>query len=147
MKTTKLTDEQKEQLSIADVAHIVLTENGKKMTIQDLFKKVIKLMELPDSYFESKIADFFSLLSTDKRFIMLEKGYWDLRINHSSKISLDDEEEEEILPVDEEEEIDDEEEETIDEINYDDDSVDDDDDEDDLKDLVILDDNDDSEMM
>ena len=59
MKTTKLTSEQLEQMSYADVANLVLEENGKKMKIQDLFSKVIKLMQLPESYFESKIADFF----------------------------------------------------------------------------------------
>lgn len=147
MKTTKLTSEQLEQMSYADVANLVLTENGKKMTIQDLFKKVIKLMELPESYFENKIADFFGLLSTDKRFIMLEKGFWDLRINHSSKISIEaeEEDEEELLNVEEEnEEI---EEENEDEINYDDDTVDDDDDDDDLKDLVIMDESEESDMM
>ena len=54
-------------MSYTDVANLVLTEYGKKMKIQDLFQKVITAMELPESYFESKIADFFQLLSTDKR--------------------------------------------------------------------------------
>ena len=39
MKTIKLTIEEKEQMSYADVANLILKENGKKMTIQDLFKK------------------------------------------------------------------------------------------------------------
>lgn len=148
MKTKKLSSEQLETMSYADVANLVLTENGKMMNIQDLFKNVISLMELPESYFESKIADFFGLLSTDKRFVMLEKGNWDLRDNHSSKIVIDeDEEDEEEIILDEEDEIMDEE---IDdeEINYDDEStVDDDDEEDDLKDLVIMDEGEESDMM
>lgn len=148
MKTTKLTSEELELMSHTDVANLVLTENGKKMKIQDLFAKVIKLMKLPESYFESKIGDFFALLSTDKRFIMLEKGYWDLRINHSHKIVIDSDEEddEEIINV-EEDDMDSEDSIDEDEINYDDDTVDDDDEEDDLKDLVILDDGDEQEMM
>lgn len=137
MKTVKLTSEQLEIMSYTDVANLVLTEYGKKMKIQDLFQKVIKLMQLPEEYFESKIGDFFGLLSTDKRFIMVEKGYWDLRDNHSSKISLDaldDEDEEEIINIDsEDEEIEDEE-----EVIYDEETVDDDED-DSLKDLVIMD--------
>ena len=95
MKTTKLTSEQLETMSYADVANLILTEAGHMMNIQDLFMKVIRLMELPESYFESKIADFFGLLSTDKRFIMLEKGNWDLRVNHSNKIVIEDDEEDE----------------------------------------------------
>lgn len=131
-------------MSHADVANIVLKENGKKMTIQDLFKEVIRIMSLPESYFESKIGDFFGLLSTDKRFIMLEKGFWDLKDNHSTKVIIEDEEEDDIV-VDEDEEVTDEI--VEEEINYDDDTVDDDDDEDDLKDLVIMDDGESEDMM
>lgn len=145
MKAIKLTDEQIEQYSYADVAFLVLETNGKKMKIQDLFTEVIKLMKLPESYFENKIGDFFALLSTDKRFLMLEKGFWDLRDNHAKKIIIDDDDEEEDL-TDVEEELE-EEDLNEDEINYDNDQVDDDDDEDDLKDLVILDDSEEQDMM
>lgn len=148
MKSTNLSSEELELMSYTDVANLILTENGKKMKIQDLFAKVIKVMKLPDSYFESKIGDFFGLLSTDKRFIMLEKGYWDLRINHSNKIVIDDDEEdeEELLPA-EESSIDELEENLDDSINYDDDTVDDDEEDDDLKDLVIMDEPEDQEAL
>lgn len=147
MKTIKLTSEEIEQMSYTDVAHLVLKENGKKMKIQDLFAKVIKLMKLPDAYFESKIGDFFGLLSTDQRFTMLEKGFWDLSDNHSKKVIIEDEEEDEEIEetIEDDVEID-----TIDEdseVNYDDDTVDDDEEEDDLKDLVIMDDSESEETM
>jgi DNA-directed RNA polymerase subunit delta len=147
MKTLKLTSEEIEQMSYTDVANLVLKENGKKMKIQDLFSSVIKLMELPESYFENKIGDFFGLLSTDKRFTMLESGFWDLSENHSKKVIIQDDDDEEDLDSivdDADEEV---EEENEDEVNYDDDSVDDDDDDDDLKDLVIMDDGESEEMM
>ena len=137
MKKVNLSPEELEQMSHADVANIVLKENGKKMTIQDLFKEVIRIMSLPESYFESKIGDFFGLLSTDKRFIMLEKGFWDLKDNHSTKVIIEDEEEDDIV-VDEDEEVTDEI--VEEEINYDDDTVDDDD-------LVIMDDGESEDMM
>ena len=147
MKAIKLTDEQIEQYSYADVAFLVLETNGKKMKIQDLFKEVIKAMKLPESYFESKIGDFFGLISTDKRFLMLEKGFWDLRDNHAKKIIIDDEEEEEEDLGESLDESLDEEEMNDEEINYDNDQVDDDDEEDDLKDLVIMDDAEEQDMM
>ena len=101
-------------------------------------------MNLGESAFEEHLADFFELLSTDKRFIMVEKGYWDLKINHSTKLIIDDEDDdEEILDEVEETNEDEEEEETI---NYDEELVDDDDAEDDLKDLVILDENEENEI-
>lgn len=144
VKTIKINDEELATMSYTDVAYVVLKENGKKMPIQDIFKYVIELMKLPENYFESKIADFFHLLATDKRFVMLEKGYWDLSDNHSKKIIIDaDEEEEEVITEDYEDEYNEEDE----EVNYDDDVVDDDDDEDDLKDLVIIDESEDPDAM
>lgn len=142
MKKINLTEEELMKLSYDDVAYLILENNQKKMKIQDLFKEVIKVMNLEESAFEEHLADFFELLSTDKRFIMLEKGYWDLKINHSTKLIIDDEDEEEILD-EVEESTDEEKEETI---NYDEEIIDDDETEDDLKDLVILDENDENEI-
>ena len=144
MKKINLTEEELATMSYDDVAYIILENNQKKMKIQDLFKEVIKVMNLGESAFEEHLADFFELLSTDKRFIMIEKGYWDLKINHSTKLIIDDEDdEEEILDEVEENNDEEEEEETI---NYDEELVDDDDAEDDLKDLVILDENEENDI-
>ena len=144
MKKINLTEEELATMSYDDVAYLILENNQKKMKIQDLFKEVIKVMNLGDSAFEEHLADFFELLSTDKRFIMVEKGYWDLKINHSTKLIIDDEyDDEEILDEVEETNEDEEEEETI---NYAEELVDDDDAEDDLKDLVILDENEENEI-
>lgn len=144
MKKINLTEEELATMSYDDVAYLILENNQKKMKIQDLFKEVIKVMNLGDSAFEEHLADFFELLSTDKRFIMVEKGYWDLKINHSTKLIIDDDDEdEEILDEVEESNDDEEEEETI---NYDEEIIDDDDTEDDLKDLVILDENEENEI-
>ena len=143
MKTIKISDEELETMSHTDVAYVILKGNGSKMTIQELFKTVIDVMHLPESYFESKIADFFQLLATDKRFIMLEKGFWDLSDNHTKKVVIDSDDDEEIV-VDEEV-LD--EEESEDGVNYDETVVDDDDEEDDLKDLVIIDDAEETDSM
>lgn len=138
MAKLKLTPEELETMSYGDVASYILEQKGKKMNIADLFKEVIRLMGNPESDFDAHIGDFFGLLSTDKRFIMLDKGYWDLRVNHASQIRIEEDEEEEDIEVEETEEeiIDEEEDDTL----YDEDSLDDDPEEDDLKDLVIIDD-------
>lgn len=141
----KLTEEEKENLSYSDVAYLILKETNKKHKIQDLFKEVIKLLDLGDEEFEANIGNFFEQIITDKRFIMLDGGYCDLKINHSAKVIVEDEEDDyEILPEDED--FDDESEED----NYNEDANADDDTEDDLQDLVILDDSeelDDSDIM
>ncbi len=130
----KLTDEEKETLSYSDVAYLILKETDKKQKIKDLFKKVIKLLDLDEEEFENGIGDFFEQIITDKRFIMLDDGYCDLKINHSTKVILEDDDEDyEIIPEDEDFE------EETDEDNYEEDANADDDAEDDLQDLVILD--------
>lgn len=143
MKKINLTDEELVTMSYDDVAYIVLEAVGKKMKTPDLFKEVIRVMKLDDNAFENHLADFFELLSTDKRFTMVEKGYWDLKINQKTKLIIDDEEDEEIIETVEETEETEEDE----EINYDEEIIDDDDAEDDLKDLVIMDDPEENEMM
>ena len=144
MKTITLTDEELVSMSYDDVAYLILENNQKKMKIQELFLEVIKVMKLNENEFEEHLADFFELLSTDKRFIMVDKGFWDLKINHSTKIVIEDDEDEEI--VEEEviiEDIENEEE----EINYDEEILDDDETEDELKDLVIMDESDENDIM
>ena len=134
MKLKDYKKEDLENMGYDDLAVIVLEDAGKKLKINDIFMKINKVLELSPSEYEDKIGDFFELLSTDKKFIMLDKGYWDLRSKHAPKIVVDDDEEtnEEVV----EEEIEDEEEET--DIFYDADT-DDDEDEDELQDLVVVD--------
>ena len=139
MKKLTLTAEQLESMSYADVAKFVLENSSKPVSLQDLFKEVIRLMGLPESDFDAHIFDFFTLLSNDKNFIMLEKGMWDLTVRHQNKISISKDTE-----SDDEEEVDDTDTEEIEEddseVNYDDSSLDDDQVEDEFKDLVIIND-------
>ena len=107
----KYKKEELELLSNKDITNLLLEEKGKQKTA-DLFKKIIILLELPESTFDQKIGDYYTSLTTDKRFILLEDGKWDLRSRHTSDkiikvMDEDDEEEEET----EEEEL---EEETVD---------------------------------
>ena len=144
MAIAKLTNEQLDSMSYTDIAEYVLEQKGKKMKIADLFTEVIKLRgDDPKAIFEDKIGDFFGLVSSDNRFVMLDKGLFDLSKKHKNSINmnLDEEEDEEII-LDEDEEQEDE-----DIIDYDEAiDVDDDQEEDDYKDLVIIDSDDESGM-
>lgn len=137
MKLKDISKEELESMNYDDIAFIILSEEKKEMKINDLFKRICDILELDDSVFESQIADFFEIMSTDKRFTMLEDGSWDLRINHSQKLVMDEDEEDDEEVIDEE---DDEEEENEEEDIFYDGNPDDDDAEDDLKDLVVIDD-------
>ena len=138
MSIKKMSKEELELLSNKDITNLLLEEKGKQTT-PDLFKKIIKLLDLPESTFDNKIGDYYTSLTTDKRFILLEDGKWDLRSRYTSDkiIKIDDEEDDEELE-EEEEEITDESEPDFDSIASDENS-DLDDDDDDLKDLVVLD--------
>lgn len=138
MSLKELNKDEIETISYDDLAYIILKDKKKKQTTLELFKKVCEIKNFDERVIEEKIADFFSLLLTDQRFIQLEKGYWDLKENHKIKINMeeldnDSEDEEEILDIQDEIEEDTDE-------DYLDDTKDADDDteEDDLKDLVIV---------
>lgn len=140
LKTMK--KDELELMSNKDIAYLILEESKRKLNTADIFKKIIKLLELPESTFEKKIADFYTALSTDKRFILLDNGKWDLRSNHTSdkviKVSDEDDEENEDEESEENEEL---EEDELEEDSYDDtDDTDyDDDTNEELKDLVVID--------
>ncbi|MBR1937226.1 MAG: DNA-directed RNA polymerase subunit delta [Bacilli bacterium] len=136
LKTMK--KEELELLSNKDIAFMILEESKRKLNTADLFKKIIKLLDLPESVFEKKIADFYTALSTDKRFILLDNGKWDLRTNHTSdkviRISDDEEDEEEDEDLEQQEKEDE-----IEEDSFDDTDEEYDDTNEDLKDLVVID--------
>lgn len=139
MKFKTINKEDLETMPFDDIAYIILKEKGKKMKINDIFKIICDELNLGENAYENQIADFFALLATEKRFIQLEKGYWDLRENHTAEINIK-ELEEELEDDDVNEEKEDEDAEEHESDFYDDiDETDDDDTDDDLRDLVIVD--------
>ena len=138
MSIENLKKEDLELLSYKDMTNMLLEEKG-AMNTKDLFEKITSLLGLPKSAFEKQIGDYYTTLTTDKRFLLLEDGKWDLRKRHTSDKVItaseeqEDEDEEEEIEAKEEEE----EESDYDSTAKDDDDFDDGDD--DLKDLVVLD--------
>ncbi len=141
MKFKTINKEDLETMSFDDIAYVILKEKGKKMKVSEIFKIICNVLNLGDAAFEAQIGDFFSLISTEKRFIQLEKGYIDLRENHTSEININEIENEleDDMPTEEVQEDDDEDDDK-DNNYYDDiDDMDDDTPDDDYKDLVIVD--------
>ena len=138
MKSIKKEDVK--DLSYKDITNIILENNKGGMNTLDLFQRIVDLLELPKSTVDNSIADYYTSLTTDKRFLLVD-GLWDLRNRHTSDkvliMPLEDdeiEEEEEIEENDENEEL----EEDVFEEDIDGDTSYDDDD-DGLGDLVVLD--------
>ena len=145
MKLKQIPKEELELMGYDDIALLILQESGKKMKLRDIFAKVINVLGLPEERIDEELMEFFELMSTNKKFVMLDKGYWDLQSRHKLDIVFDMEEDEEELENDDEDNIEDETDEE-DDIFYDKDDETDDVTEDDLADLVVVDDIDESNL-
>ena len=148
MKLKEMSKEELEVLSYADLTEMILKENKKPMNTPSIFKKICNLLELTEEDYTNQIGDYYTSLTTDKRFILLDTAEWDLKDKHKVEIDLseaDDEEE----TFDEESEDDENEDELEDELE--DESIEITDDEvdldDDMDDLTIVDDEDLEEEM
>lgn len=91
--------------SMIEVAYQVLTNNDGAMPFVDLWKDVSQEMGFSQTQFEDNIAQFYTDLSLDGRFLNMSQNTWDLRSRHtysesvmdtdSIAIDEDDDEEEE----------------------------------------------------
>ncbi len=136
MKIKDMKKEDLEVLSYTDLTEMILKENKRSMNTASIFREICSLLELDDSEYSNKIGDYYTSLTTDKRFILLDNAEWDLRDKHKINIVIDEDD-------DEDEEFE-EEDETLESDNSEDESVEitddevDLDDEDDLDDLSIV---------
>lgn len=138
MKIKDMKQEDLELLSYTDLTELILKESKKGMTTPQIFKEICSILGLTDEEYAAKIGDYYTSLTTDKRFIFLDnEAEWDLRDRHVIKIIVADDDEEDAL-----EETEEEEEEIIEEVEEEDiDSVIDDDlddDDDDMEELSIV---------
>ena len=142
MKLKNMSKEELELMSYTDLTEMLIKENKKPMNTPTVFHKICDLLGYSEDEYASKIGDYYTSLTIDKRFVLLDNNEWDLRDHHSIDLSLeeDDEEDEEMMEEDVVEEPE-EEEENIDEVNTDEElEVDDDDD---IDELNIISDEDD----
>lgn len=143
MKLNKISKSELELLSYTEIAKLYLEENKTTINTANLFKEVCNLLELSESEYVEKIADFFQSLTTSKEFILLENGNWDLKSNHKVKVIIDDDDESSQDELDEKNKdeivLDEEEPDDLDNIDDNDNFIEDDSD-DELADLTIVND-------
>lgn len=139
MKLKDISIEELELMSYTDLTYALLKENGKSMSTPAIFREICNLLGYTDSEYASKIGNYYTSLTLDKRFVLLESNEWDISDNHSVAIVMDDDTEDEVEEADTEE-VEEESEEDLEEAIDDEDVLDDDDD--DLEDLEIVDEDD-----
>ena len=100
MKLKDMKKEELEVLSYTDLTELILKENNKPMNTAMIFRKICDYLDLTEEEYSSKIGDYYTSLTTDKRFILLDNAEWDLKDKHKVEIVLDDdidEDEEELF--------------------------------------------------
>ncbi|MBC6976211.1 DNA-directed RNA polymerase subunit delta [Bacillus sp. Xin] len=134
--------EELKEFSMIEVVHSVLEDKRQATSFQDLVQEIAQVLGLSQEQVAAKIAQFYTDLNIDGRFINLGENRWGLRSWYPYE-QID----EEILPqpkakkkrkVEDEEDFDDYTEE--DEEDFDDDSDEDDDDVEDLDEVLDEDD-------
>ncbi|MBR3523120.1 MAG: DNA-directed RNA polymerase subunit delta [Bacilli bacterium] len=124
----KLKKEELEVLTYTDIAEIILNNSKKPLKTADLFKEICDLLELSEESYKNEIGDFYTSLTTDKRFVSLENALWDLRDRHAINIEFseddEDEESEEEEDIEEEKEDENELDEIDEDLDVDDDDMD-----------------------
>jgi len=128
MELKKMSKQEIELMSFTDLTYMLIKENKKAMNTAQLFKKICELLELSDEEYSEKIGDYYTSLTIDKRFYMLESAEWDLSEKHKIELNLDEEEleKEEEEEEEEYEELEAETEENLDSLDDDLDDVDED---------------------
>ena len=90
MNIYKMKKEELELLSFTDIAYEILKKDKTHKSTIELFKEIANLLELSEDEYANKIGDFYTTLTTDKRFYALNDGNWDLKERHSAKVIIDD---------------------------------------------------------
>lgn len=139
-----MSKEEIELLSYTDLTNLILTENKTSMNTPTIFKKICDLLGYSEAEYTDKIGDFYTSLTIDKRFVLLENHEWDLRERHAVELVIDEDDEEE----DEESSLEENDEEETEEAEEDDmiSSEDELDTDDDLDDLTVISDDEDEEL-
>ena len=126
--------EDLEILSYTDLTELILKEENKPLNTPTIFRKICNLLDLTDEEFSDKIGEYYTSLSTDKRFVFLENNEWDLREKNPVDIILDEEDDEDEEIDEENDDIEENYEEDIDDVIEDEEL----DDSEELDDLAIL---------
>ena len=88
MKLKEMKKEELEVLSYTDLTELILKENKNSMNTPSIFKKICELLELDEENYMNQIGDYYTSLTTDKRFILLDNSEWDLKEKHKVEIDL-----------------------------------------------------------
>lgn len=71
--------QNKEQLSMVEVAYQILVETNNVFEFNDLLAEIQDFLNMPQDELESKMANFYTEMNYDGSFISLGENRWGLR--------------------------------------------------------------------
>lgn len=104
MKLKDKNIEELQLLSYTDLTDMILKEAKKTLNTPKIFHQICDILGYSDTDYTNKIGDYYTSLTLDRRFVLLDNAEWDLRDNHSLKLTPDDDEEELLDDIEEVEE-------------------------------------------
>ncbi|WP_035430652.1 DNA-directed RNA polymerase subunit delta [Bacillus sp. UNC322MFChir4.1] len=79
MNLKQISPEELKELSMIEVVHSLLEEKGQATPFHDLVQEIAQLLELSEEQVAARIAQFYTDLNIDGRFINLGENRWGLR--------------------------------------------------------------------
>lgn len=79
MELNQFKGQEKEELAMVDVAHAILETTGEVTDFNDLLVEVAEYLGMKDSELEAQMAQFYTDLNVDGRYISLGDNRWGLR--------------------------------------------------------------------
>lgn len=78
------------QKSMRDIAFDLLSKKTKPVAFNKLWKEVSEILGLSEDEASNKIGTFYTHITLDGRFVLLENNTWDLRSRHKyEEIKID----------------------------------------------------------
>ncbi|MDA7025366.1 DNA-directed RNA polymerase subunit delta [Bacillus sp. CLL-7-23] len=79
MSLKQYSEEQLREMALVEIAHEIFLDEKKSITFQELTDKVASLLGLGKDELEDRIAQFYTDLNIDGRFLALSDQTWGLR--------------------------------------------------------------------
>ncbi|EEO6566845.1 DNA-directed RNA polymerase subunit delta [Listeria monocytogenes] len=124
MDLKNLTQEERSELSLIDVAHFILEQRKETILFPELVKEIQAFLGLKDAEIRERLVQFYTDMNIDGNFISLGNNTWGLRAWYPMD-AIDEEVQTQTTPKKKRKSDDDEEDEEIldDNVDYDDEEI------------------------
>lgn len=80
MSLKQYTKEELQEMSFIEIAHELLVEKGQAVSFKQLMDEIQSILQLSDADVKAKIAQFYTDMNIDGRFLCVGENTWGLRV-------------------------------------------------------------------